>query len=83
MKNICPGFSLIVADELVDELKLSLVTFVSLFLQDEAKAQRATKQKNTLESVEISVKLLDDMLAHYNPDKSTDGDKELIKVPCL
>ncbi|XP_075898994.1 LOW QUALITY PROTEIN: ADP-ribosylation factor-binding protein GGA3a [Nelusetta ayraudi] len=47
--------------------------------EDEVRAQKATKQKSTLETVDISVKLLDDMLAHYCPDKSTDGDRELIK----
>lgn len=54
-----------------------------MFLQDELRAQKARKLKSTLESVDISVKLLDDMLAHYIPDKSTDGDKELIQVACL
>lgn len=50
--------------------------------QDEVRTQKATKQKNTLEAVNNSVKLLNEMLAHFNPEESTDGDKELIRVCC-
>lgn len=39
-----------------------------------------TKQKSTLEAVNNSVKLLNEMLTHFSPEDSTDGDKELIKV---
>lgn len=35
---------------------------------------------HTLEEVNINVKLLTEMLSHYNKDSSTDSDKEIIKV---
>uniref|UniRef100_A0A671V9T9 Golgi associated, gamma adaptin ear containing, ARF binding protein 3a n=1 Tax=Sparus aurata TaxID=8175 RepID=A0A671V9T9_SPAAU len=47
--------------------------------EDEARAQKVTKQKSTLEAVNNSVKLLNEMLTHFSPEDSTDGDKELIK----
>ncbi|XP_059195843.1 ADP-ribosylation factor-binding protein GGA3a isoform X1 [Centropristis striata] len=47
--------------------------------EDEARAQKVTKQKSTLEAVNNSVKLLNEMLAHFSPEDSTEGDKELIK----
>ncbi|XP_071396265.1 ADP-ribosylation factor-binding protein GGA3-like, partial [Centroberyx affinis] len=47
--------------------------------EDEVRAQRATKQKSTLEEVNNSVKLLNEMLTHFSPEDSTDGDKELIR----
>lgn len=33
-----------------------------------------------LEEVNINVKLLTEMLSHYNKDSSTDSDREIIKV---
>uniref|UniRef100_A0A8C4DQ36 Golgi associated, gamma adaptin ear containing, ARF binding protein 3a n=1 Tax=Dicentrarchus labrax TaxID=13489 RepID=A0A8C4DQ36_DICLA len=50
--------------------------------EDEVRTQKVTKQKSTLEAVNNSVKLLNEMLAHFSPEESTDGDKELIRV-CL
>ncbi|CAJ1053602.1 ADP-ribosylation factor-binding protein GGA3a [Xyrichtys novacula] len=47
--------------------------------EDEVRTQKATKQKGTLEAVNNSVKLLNEMLAHFSPEDSTDGDKELIR----
>ncbi|XP_028269411.1 ADP-ribosylation factor-binding protein GGA3a [Parambassis ranga] len=47
--------------------------------EDELRTQKVTKQKNTLEAVNNSVKLLNEMLAHFSPEDSTDGDKELIR----
>ncbi|XP_041634268.1 ADP-ribosylation factor-binding protein GGA3 [Cheilinus undulatus] len=47
--------------------------------EDEARVQKATKRINTLEEVNINVKLLTEMLTHYNKDSSTDSDKEIIK----
>ncbi|CAG5937674.1 unnamed protein product [Menidia menidia] len=47
--------------------------------EDEVRMQRTAKQKSTLEAVNNSVKLLNEMLAHFSPDNSTEGDKELIK----
>uniref|UniRef100_UPI0037E9A927 ADP-ribosylation factor-binding protein GGA3a n=1 Tax=Semicossyphus pulcher TaxID=241346 RepID=UPI0037E9A927 len=46
--------------------------------EDEVRTQKATKQISTLEAVNNSVKLLNEMLAHFSPQDSTDGDKELI-----
>lgn len=42
--------------------------------------QKVTKRLHTLEEVNINVKLLTEMLSHYNKDSSTDSDKEIIKV---
>lgn len=56
------------------------VLFVYFWSQDEVRTQKVTKQKSTLEAVNNSVKLLNEMLAHFSPEHSTDGDKELIKV---
>ncbi|KAM4603250.1 ADP-ribosylation factor-binding protein GGA3a [Polymixia lowei] len=47
--------------------------------EDEVRMQRATKQKNTLEEVKNSVKLLNEMLTHFSTEDSTNGDKELIR----
>ncbi|XP_029992964.1 ADP-ribosylation factor-binding protein GGA3a isoform X2 [Sphaeramia orbicularis] len=47
--------------------------------EDEVRAQKATKQKSTLEAVNNSVKLLNEMLVHFSSEDSTDADKELIK----
>uniref|UniRef100_A0AAQ5WVY7 Golgi associated, gamma adaptin ear containing, ARF binding protein 3a n=1 Tax=Amphiprion ocellaris TaxID=80972 RepID=A0AAQ5WVY7_AMPOC len=47
--------------------------------EDEVRRQKATKQKSTLEAVNNSVRLLNEMLAHFSPEDSTDGDKELIR----
>lgn len=35
---------------------------------------------HTLEEVSINVKLLTEMLSHYNKDSSSESDKEIIKV---
>ncbi|GAA6229576.1 ADP-ribosylation factor-binding protein GGA3 [Lates japonicus] len=47
--------------------------------EDEARVQKVTKRLHTLEEVNINVKLLTEMLSHYNKDSSTDSDKEIIK----
>uniref|UniRef100_A0A673Z6W7 Golgi associated, gamma adaptin ear containing, ARF binding protein 3a n=1 Tax=Salmo trutta TaxID=8032 RepID=A0A673Z6W7_SALTR len=47
--------------------------------EDEVRLQRASKCSGTLEEVNNSVKLLNEMLSHFSRDQSTDGDKELIK----
>nr|XP_046270882.1 ADP-ribosylation factor-binding protein GGA3 [Scatophagus argus] len=46
--------------------------------EDEARVHKVTKRINTLEEVNINVKLLTEMLSHYNKD-SSDSDKEIIK----
>lgn len=50
------------------------------FSQDEARMQKITKRMNTLEEVNNNVRLLNEMLAHYCKDDSTEGDKELMMV---
>lgn len=64
-----------------DQVKRAAQLFL-FFLksQDEVRTQKVTKQKGTLEAVNNSVKLLNEMLAYFSPEDSTDGDKELIKV---
>ncbi|XP_048870163.1 ADP-ribosylation factor-binding protein GGA3a isoform X1 [Brienomyrus brachyistius] len=47
--------------------------------EDEARMQKVTKRMNTLEEVNNNVKLLNEMLSHFNREESSDGDKELIK----
>lgn len=64
--------------EYYQQVQFSLFLFI--FLQDEVRTQKAKKQKSTLEAVNNSVKLLNEMLAHFSPEDSTDGDKELIRV---
>ncbi|KAF7654248.1 hypothetical protein LDENG_00072400 [Lucifuga dentata] len=46
--------------------------------EDDARVQKVSKRMNTLEEVNINVKLLTEMLTHYNKD-SSDSDKEIIK----
>lgn len=55
------------------------ITFC-LVCQDEARVHKVTKRIHTLEEVNINVKLLTEMLSHYNKESSTDSDKEIIKV---
>lgn len=52
----------------------------TVFCQDEARVQKVTKRMHTLEEVNINVRLLTEMLSHYNKDSSSDSDKEIIKV---
>ncbi|XP_041961452.1 ADP-ribosylation factor-binding protein GGA3a isoform X1 [Alosa sapidissima] len=47
--------------------------------EDEVRMQRASKRINTLAEVNNSVKLLNEMLSHFNQDESSQADKELIK----
>ncbi len=49
-------------------------------VQDEARVQKMTKRSNTLEEVNNNVKLLSEMLSHYDRDRSSDTDRELMKV---
>ena len=53
---------------------------VSCFCQDEARVHKVTKRINTLEEVNINVKLLTEMLSHYNKESSPESDREIIKV---
>nr|XP_033816923.1 ADP-ribosylation factor-binding protein GGA3 isoform X2 [Geotrypetes seraphini] len=47
--------------------------------KDEVRMQKVTKRLHTLEEVNNNVKLLHEMLAHYNKDDSSEADKELMK----
>ncbi|MBN3303792.1 GGA3 protein, partial [Amia calva] len=47
--------------------------------EDEARMQKVTKRVNTLEEVNNNVKLLNEMLTHFNREESSEADKELIK----
>ena len=49
-------------------------------MQDEARVQKVTERLHTLEEVDNSVKLLGEMLRHYNREGSAEADKELMKV---
>lgn len=51
----------------------------SMVKEDEVRVQKVTKRIHTLEEVSINVKLLTEMLSHYNKDSSSDSDKEIIK----
>lgn len=39
-----------------------------------------TKRMKTLEEVNNNVKLLSEMLSHYDKDRSSESDRELIRV---
>ncbi|XP_031728015.1 ADP-ribosylation factor-binding protein GGA3 [Anarrhichthys ocellatus] len=47
--------------------------------EDEARVHKVTKRIHTLEEVNINVKLLTEMLSHYNKDSSTNSDRDIIK----
>ncbi|XP_037544892.1 ADP-ribosylation factor-binding protein GGA3 [Nematolebias whitei] len=51
----------------------------SMVKEDEARAQKVTERVQTLEEVNNNVKLLTEMLSHYDKDASTDSDKEILK----
>ena len=55
--------------------------YTDLSFQDEARMQKVTKRMNTLEEVNNNVKLLKEMLAHFNREESSEADRELLKVP--
>ena len=48
--------------------------------QDAERVDKVTKRTTELETVSNNVKLLHEMLQHYNPDDSTDADKDIMKV---
>ncbi|XP_077474355.1 ADP-ribosylation factor-binding protein GGA3 [Stigmatopora argus] len=47
--------------------------------EDEVRVQKVSKRNNTLEEVNINVKLLSEMLCHYDKEVSSDSDKEIMK----
>uniref|UniRef100_A0A3Q2Y215 Golgi associated, gamma adaptin ear containing, ARF binding protein 3 n=2 Tax=Hippocampus comes TaxID=109280 RepID=A0A3Q2Y215_HIPCM len=50
--------------------------------EDEVRVQKVSKRNNTLEEVNINVKLLSEMLSHYDKDASSESDKEIMKELC-
>lgn len=69
------------ASKMYRSLNFSPVTCVST--QDEVRVQEKTRQKSTLEAVNISVNLLNEMLVHFSLETSSPADQELIRVCCL
>uniref|UniRef100_A0A4W5KUW8 Golgi associated, gamma adaptin ear containing, ARF binding protein 3 n=1 Tax=Hucho hucho TaxID=62062 RepID=A0A4W5KUW8_9TELE len=47
--------------------------------EDDVRVQKVTKRIHTLEEVGINVKLLSEMLSHYDKDTSSQSDREIIK----
>ncbi|XP_047671621.1 ADP-ribosylation factor-binding protein GGA3 isoform X1 [Tachysurus fulvidraco] len=47
--------------------------------EDDVRVQKMTKRMHTLEEVNNNVKLLSEMLSHYDRDRSSDADRDLIK----
>ncbi|XP_019715002.1 ADP-ribosylation factor-binding protein GGA3-like, partial [Hippocampus comes] len=50
--------------------------------EDEVRTQKMAKQKSTLEAANNSVNLLNEMLAYFSLEDSTDADRELIGELC-
>ncbi|XP_062872512.1 ADP-ribosylation factor-binding protein GGA3 isoform X2 [Trichomycterus rosablanca] len=47
--------------------------------EDDARVQKQTKRTNTLEEVNNNIKLLSEMLSHYDQGRSSDADRDLMK----
>ncbi|KAF4070126.1 hypothetical protein AMELA_G00297720 [Ameiurus melas] len=47
--------------------------------EDDVRVQKMTRRMHTLEEVNNNVKLLSEMLSHYDQDRSSDADRDLIK----
>lgn len=47
--------------------------------EDDVRVQKMTRRMHTLEEVNNNVKLLSEMLSHYDHDRSSDADRDLIK----
>ncbi|XP_069056230.1 ADP-ribosylation factor-binding protein GGA3 isoform X2 [Pleurodeles waltl] len=62
-------------DDLLEANKL-IKTMVK---EDEVRMQKVTVRMHTLEEVTNNVKLLQEMLVHYNNEESSEADKELMK----
>ncbi|CAK6953406.1 ADP-ribosylation factor-binding protein GGA3a [Scomber scombrus] len=71
--------SLLLKSKKPEDLQEANRLIKNMVKEDEVRAQKATKQKSTLEAANNSVKLLNEMLAYFSPEDSTDGDKELIR----
>lgn len=51
--------------------------------KDELKVEKISARINELELMNNNIKLLNDMLLNYNPNITSDSEKETIKVPTL
>ncbi|XP_072339314.1 ADP-ribosylation factor-binding protein GGA3 isoform X1 [Scyliorhinus torazame] len=61
-----------------DDLQEANKLIKNMVKEDEARMQKITKRLSTLEEVNNNVRLLNEMLAHYSKEDSTEGDKELM-----
>ncbi|XP_063816711.1 ADP-ribosylation factor-binding protein GGA3 isoform X2 [Pseudophryne corroboree] len=62
-----------------DDLQEANKLIKSMVKEDEVRIQKVSKRVHTLEEVNNNVKLLQEMLIHYNKEESSEGDKELMK----
>ncbi|XP_075033955.1 ADP-ribosylation factor-binding protein GGA3 [Mixophyes fleayi] len=62
-----------------DDLQEANKLIKSMVKEDEVRIQKVSKRIHTLEEVNNNVKLLQEMLIHYNKEESSEGDKELMK----
>ena len=59
-----------------------LHTYISLnsHTQDEKRMEKLKKRLDELETIQNNIKLLTELLAHYKPDSSAEGEKALMQV---
>ncbi|XP_004693548.1 PREDICTED: ADP-ribosylation factor-binding protein GGA3 [Condylura cristata] len=62
-----------------DDLQEANKLIKSMVKEDEARIQKMTRRQHTLEEVSNNVKLLQEMLLHYNREESSEADRELMK----
>uniref|UniRef100_A0A672KN50 ADP-ribosylation factor-binding protein GGA3-like n=1 Tax=Sinocyclocheilus grahami TaxID=75366 RepID=A0A672KN50_SINGR len=62
-----------------DDLQEANRIIKNMVKEDEALQQKVSHRASILEEVDNSVKLLNEMLSHFNRDESTQEDKELLK----
>ena len=57
------------------------VSLTSVFqIQDAERMDKVSKRVTELETVGNNIKLLAEMLQHYSPNSSSDGERDLMKV---
>ncbi|KAM9819618.1 ADP-ribosylation factor-binding protein GGA3-like isoform 2-T2 [Syngnathus typhle] len=61
------------------DLQAANLLIKNMVKEDDVRTQKISKRRSTLDAVDSSVKLLNEMLAYFSPEDSTDGDKELIR----
>ncbi|XP_043940969.1 ADP-ribosylation factor-binding protein GGA3 isoform X2 [Protopterus annectens] len=62
-----------------EDLKEANKLIKSMVKEDEVRMQKVNRRTKSLEEVTNNVKLLNEMLAHYSKEDSSDADKELMK----